>query len=76
VKPIDRQVPAQDPDLKNSPIAWEAEEDSEALQAEAADAPVCFFNDVEYAHGSSFATHGIALRCDHGVWIATEAQDQ
>jgi len=69
-------IAAQDPDLKNSPIAWEADEDTDTLQAEVSDEAACFFNDVEYAHGSSLTAGNVALRCEHGVWVPMEGDEQ
>ena len=62
------QVGAQDPERKNSPVAWESDEDTETLRESLDDEPVCYFNDLAYAHGAVVASGGTLLRCDHGVW--------
>ena len=71
-----RPLPAaQDPTMKNSPIAWESDEESEALRAETPDEPMCYFNDAEFADGAVFHTGGVTLRCERGVWVASEKVD-
>jgi hypothetical protein len=68
-----RQLGAQDPELKNSPIAWESDEDTEALREEIEDEPVCFFNDQVYSHGTVVSSGSTLLRCDHGIWVPAES---
>lgn len=63
------QVGAQDPELKNSPVAWEEDEDTETLRSSAPEEPACYFNDASYAHGSVVRSGGTLLRCDRGLWI-------
>ena len=60
---------AQDPDLKNSPIAWEGDEETEVLREEIPSEPICFFNDREYAHGTIVVSENVHLRCEHGIWV-------
>jgi hypothetical protein len=59
----------QIPELKNSPIAWEDDEDTEALREALPSEPMCYFNDHEFAHGTIVAGDGVRLRCDRGVWV-------
>jgi hypothetical protein len=66
-----QQLGAQDPERKNSPVAWEAEEDTEALRETIPDEPVCFFNDLAYDHGTVVGAGSVLLRCDHGLWVPT-----
>jgi hypothetical protein len=70
-----RVIAVQNSDLKNSPIAWEGEEDTDALQAEVSDEAACFFNDVEYAHGALLTAGDVPLRCEHGVWVPVETDE-
>lgn len=62
-------VGAQDPELRNSPVAWESDEDTEALREEIPEEPDCFFNDRAYRHGTVVKSGDVRLRCDFGLWI-------
>lgn len=70
------QLGAQDPDLKNSPVAWESDEDTEALREEVDDEPVCFFNDRAYTHGTVVSSGSALLRCDHGIWVPADSSER
>ena len=67
-------VSVQDPELKNSPIAREGEEETETLRATLPDEPMCYFNNAEYAHGAIVVSEGDYLRCDRGIWIPAETR--
>lgn len=64
-----RELGAQNPELKNSPIAWEGDEETETLRESLPSEPVCFFNDREYANGTIVTSGSTRLRCERGVWI-------
>jgi hypothetical protein len=66
---------AQIPELKNSPIAWEGDEDTEALREALPSEPTCFFNDHEFEHGAIVSGDGVRLRCDHGLWVPAGPAD-
>jgi hypothetical protein len=66
---------AQDPERKNSPVAWESDEDSEALRQEIPEIPVCHFNDESFSHGTVIKSGTVLLRCDHGIWIQARQSD-
>jgi hypothetical protein len=66
---------AQDPDLKNSPVAWEGDEDTEALRETLPSEPMCYFNDREYAHGTIVVSNSVRLRCDRGLWVPASSAD-
>lgn len=66
---------AQDPELKNSPIADETDEDVEALRESVPGEPVCFFNDNAYPHGTVVRSGTAFLRCDHGIWLPSGPGD-
>jgi hypothetical protein len=69
-----QQLGAQDPERKNSPVAWESDEDVEALrEALPDDEPTCFFNDEGYANGVVVSSGSVLLRCEHGIWIPAGA---
>lgn len=63
------QVGAPDPELKNSPIAEETDEESRVLKQEEPGEPVCFFNNKSYPHGAHVCSGDALLRCDYGIWI-------
>ena len=71
-----QQLGSQDPELKNSPVAWEGDEDTEGLREEIADEPVCFFNDRAYAHGTIVSSGSSLLRCDHGIWVPADSSER
>jgi hypothetical protein len=66
---------AQDPELRNSPIADEGDEDTEALRETLPDAPACYFNGVAYSHGTIIKSGADALRCEHGLWVRAGPSD-
>jgi hypothetical protein len=61
-------VGAPDPELKNSPIADEGDEDFDVLKQELPGEPVCLFNSAHYSHGRYVCSGGTLLRCDRGIW--------
>jgi hypothetical protein len=70
-----KQLGAVDPERKNSPVAWEADEDTEALRETAPDDALCYFNDLAYDHGTVVKSGNVLLRCDRGLWLPTAATD-
>lgn len=63
-------VGAQDPELKNSPIMEEDDEDYEAIAQEIDGVRVCYFNNAAYTHGAYVCSgSGELLRCDNGLWV-------
>lgn len=66
---------AQDPELKNSPVAWESDEESEVLRRTIPDEPACYFNDTAYSHGTVIQCGTELLRCDHGIWVQAGSSD-
>ena len=67
---------AQDPELKNSPVAWEADEDTEALRESIPGEPICYFNDAAYTHGTIVRSGGTLLRCDYGLWVPEPTENE
>ena len=65
----------QDPERKNSPVAWESDEDTEVLRELEPDEPVCYFNDVAYEQGTVVKSGDTLLRCSHGLWMPLVAAD-
>ena len=70
-------VGAQDPELKNSPIA--GEDDDEELDAapfdEASAKAVCYFNGESFAAGTIVQSGALMLRCEFGVWVPIGGSD-
>lgn len=63
---------AQDPELKSSPVAWELDEDTEALRETVAGDALCHFNGRTFSHGATIRSGSTILRCDRGIWIPEE----
>lgn len=63
-------VGAPDPELKNSPILEELDEDYDVLAQEIGEEPVCYFNNIAYPDGSyACSGSGTLLHCAKGMWI-------
>ena len=63
---------AQDPELKNSPVAWEMDEDTEALRETVAGDALCYFNGRTFTDGEMIRSGTTILRCDRGIWVPGE----
>ncbi|MEJ2060841.1 MAG: hypothetical protein P8Y64_10200 [Gammaproteobacteria bacterium] len=75
-QPATRSVGAPDPELRNSPIMEETDEDFEVLAQETDELPVCYFNSTAYAHGTFVCSgSGELLRCEKGVWVRSGGCD-
>jgi hypothetical protein len=63
-------VGAPDPELRNSPIISETDEDFESSGQEIDELPLCYFNGVGYGQGTLVCSgSGELLRCENGAWI-------
>ncbi len=66
-------VGAPDPELRNSPIVEETDEEFEILGQALDDAPVdttvCYFNDTAFPHGHYVCSGPELLRCERGAWV-------
>jgi hypothetical protein len=62
-------VGAQDPELRNSPIADETDEDMEALRETIPGDDFCYFNGTPYENGALVKSGTVRLRCDYGIWV-------
>lgn len=63
------ELGAQDPELKNSPIAWEGDEDTDTLRESVPGEPECYFNNRAFRHGTVISSGSVRLRCDRGLWV-------
>lgn len=62
-------VGAPDPELKNSLIIEETDEEFEVLAQETGELPVCYFNGIAYTHGQLICSGTDLLRCEAGAWV-------
>ena len=70
------QVGEQDPELQNSPIVDESEDDVEYdLHEQLAEHSFCFFNNQRFPNGAYVSSGTIRLRCDRGVWVVSGSSD-
>ena len=69
------QVGAQDPELPNSPIAEEEDEDTDVIRQQVPGEPFCEFNGARYEHGTYVVSGTRLLQCDRGVWVESAAED-
>ena len=68
-------VGAQDPELRNSPVAWEGEEETEALREEIPGEAVCYFNNEAFDHDAVVKSGTVLLRCNRGIWVPAGPED-
>ncbi len=68
-------VGAPDPELQNSPIAAETDEDFDVLRQELPGEAMCLFNAKSYANGSHVCSGSTLLRCDYGIWVRVGSSD-
>ncbi len=69
-------VGGQDPELKNSPIVGDDDDElDDAPLDEASEASVCFFNGESFAPGSIVRSGTLMLRCEFGVWVPIAGSD-
>jgi hypothetical protein len=69
------QVGAADPELKNSPVEQEGDEEREYIKQQMPGEALCYFNNRAFKNGSYVCSSNILLRCDYGVWIQTGSCD-
>jgi len=65
----------QDPELKNSPIAVDDDEDMLPLRDEESEDAFCYFNNEPFAHGTIVQSGTLMLRCELGVWVPIGSSD-
>lgn len=68
-------VGPQDPELRNSPIIGEMDEDREFPRQNAPDPAQCYFNGQAYKHGKFIRSGTTALQCSNGVWVESGPGD-
>jgi len=65
----------QDPELKNSPIAVDDDEDIVPLRDEVSEDAICYFNNEAFAHGTIIQSGALMLRCELGIWVPIGSSD-
>lgn len=68
-------VGAMDPELRNSPVAAEFDEESDVVRQQAPSAAVCWFNGREFANDEYVRSGAQLLRCRDGLWIDAGSSD-
>jgi len=67
-KPVD--VGSPDPELKNSPIVEEMDDDFDVMAQTIEKMSCCYFNDKSYDLGTYVCSgSGELLRCENGIWV-------
>ena len=66
---------AQDPELKNSPVASQLDEETDVLREAVPDAAVCYFNSLPYADSTLIKSGTGLLRCERGLWVPAGPAD-
>ena len=68
-------VGVADPELNTSPIADEADDETEVLRQEMPGEPVCYFNSKSFDTGAYIKSGTIIYKCDYGVWAPVAPGD-
>jgi len=71
--PID--LGPQNPELKNSPIAWEYLDEEEWRGDSVEEQPVCYFNGNAYGEGTFIRCDDAVLECRRGMWMPVVTGD-
>ena len=69
------QVGAMDPDLQNSPVAEEFEEESDTIRQQVPGEPICYFNGSAFAHDQYVRCGSQVLKCSYGVWLEVPSEE-
>ncbi len=72
--PIDLGAPI--PELKNSPIFLNIEDERELIETEIPEERICYFNGESYPHGTYIKSSTTVLKCDRGAWIEVELAEK
>lgn len=65
----------QDPNLLNSPIIGEMDEDREFLRQNAPDSAHCLFNGQRFDDGAFVRSGTVMLKCQAGNWVESGPGD-
>lgn len=70
-----RDLGAPDPELKNSPIAEENDDETDVIRQEIPGEPLCYFNDQSFPHGTYIKSGTSLLKCVYGIWTPAGSSD-
>lgn len=70
-----KDLGAPDPELKNSPIAYENDEETEILRQEIPGEPICYFNNQSFPNGTYIKSGNTVLKCVFGIWVEAGPTD-
>ena len=70
-----KEVGSAHPEMKNSPVAEEYDDNTEALRQEMPGDTVCYFNNESFATGSYVKSGTLMLKCDYGIWVPSISAD-
>ncbi len=68
-------VGTQVPELKNSPVADDMDDEIYVVGQEVEEQPVCYYNNKSYANGSYVNTGAEVLLCNNGLWVYQSSSD-
>ena len=69
------EVGAQNPELSNSPVALESDEEYEVIRQEVDGQQVCYFNGQSFENGCYVRSGPSLLVCDRGLWVNAGSSD-
>lgn len=64
------------PELKNSPIISNFDEERELIDMQIPEERQCYFNGNAYQHGACIKSGTVILQCERGAWVETEVPDE
>lgn len=65
------KVGAPLPELENSPIISDIDEEQELIDPEIPEERMCYYSGESYPHGTYIKTGVVVLKCDRGAWVET-----
>jgi hypothetical protein len=68
-------VGPQNPELRNSPIAWEYLDEEEWQGTAVEEQPACYFNDSVFTDGDLVRSDEVVLECRQGIWVPVGTGD-
>ena len=68
-------VGAQVPEMKNSPIVDDTDDEIYVVGQEVEEQPCCYYNNTSYDDGSYVNTGADVLVCNKGLWIYQSSSD-
>lgn len=68
-------VGTQVPELKNSPIADDTDDEIYVVGQEVEEQPICYYNNKSYDNGSYVNTGNEVLLCNNGLWVYQSSSD-